>query len=81
MAAFVAFMICSFIAGLCLARFNAFAILMATAAFAISVFSYDMIAGSTLVNSFLTSLAAAAALQAGYLVGQVLRRPNGGELQ
>ena len=75
-AAFVAFMLCSFIAGLGLARFNAFAALIATAAFAISLFSYDMIGGSTLMNSFLSSLAVAAALQAGYLVGQVLRRPR-----
>ncbi|HET6943020.1 MAG TPA: hypothetical protein VFH89_12750 [Sphingomicrobium sp.] len=81
MTAFIVFLMCSFIAGLCLARFNAFSILMATAASAISVFSYDMIDGSTLVNSFLSSLAVAAALQAGYLVGQVLRRPNGGKLR
>jgi hypothetical protein len=59
--------------GLYLARFNVFAVLIATTISAAAAFIFNITQDSTRSHSVLVALLAAFVLQVGYLVGQVLR--------
>jgi hypothetical protein len=62
--------------GLFLARFNAFALVVASALSA-ALFMLYLMQDSTLVHSILLSLATAFVVQIGYLFGQFLQKPPG----
>jgi predicted tellurium resistance membrane protein TerC len=62
--------------GLFLARFNVFALVVASILSAVSLMLY-LAQESTLVHPILLSLATAFVLQIGYLVGQFLQKPRG----
>jgi hypothetical protein len=71
-----ALVVFSFILGLCLARFNVLAAAMATIVCAAVSLLYGFAGESTFVYSLLASVATACSVQAGYLVGQLLRLPR-----
>jgi hypothetical protein len=62
--------------GLLLARFNVFALMVASVLFAVSLMLY-LVQDSTLVHSILLSLGITLAVQVGYLIGQFMRKPSG----
>lgn len=62
--------------GFFLARFNVFALLVASALSA-ALFMLYLMQDSTLVHSVLLSLATAFVVQVGYLFGQFLQKPPG----
>jgi hypothetical protein len=62
--------------GLFLARFNVFALVIASALSA-ALFMCYLVQDSTLVHSILLSLATAFVVQVGYLFGQFLQKPPG----
>jgi hypothetical protein len=69
-------MFAALVLGLFLARFNVFALVVASAVPAALLMFYWM-RDSTLLHSVLLSLAAAFVVQVGYLFGQFLRKPPG----
>jgi hypothetical protein len=69
----LAIMLAALASGLCLTRFNVFAVLIATILSAAAAFIFNMMHESTLPHSLLLSLVTAFVLQVGYLVGQVVR--------
>jgi 4-hydroxybenzoate polyprenyltransferase len=62
--------------GLFLARFNVFALVVASAVSA-ALFVFYFMQDSTLVHAILLSLATAFVVQIGYLFGQFLQKPPG----
>jgi hypothetical protein len=65
-------MLASLLLGLCLARFNVFAALVAAAVCAAGSAIYAVARDSSLTFSVLTSLAIGLVLPVGYLIGQLL---------
>jgi predicted tellurium resistance membrane protein TerC len=62
--------------GLFLARFNVFALVVASVLSAVSLMVY-LVQESTLAHPILVSLATVFVVQIGYLVGQFLQKPRG----
>jgi len=69
-----ALMIAALALGFLLARFNVFALVLASAIL-VAVFTFYLVQDATLVHSILLSLATAFSVQIGYLFGHFLREP------
>jgi hypothetical protein len=66
-------MLASLVLGLCLARFNVLAALVAAAVCAAGSAIYEMVGDSRITHSVLTGALTGLVLPVGYLVGQLLR--------